>query len=295
MRVAGDAEMDPWLPAVDRILTLLRTAVTEAMGGTSDVARNIKLPFLIGLPEPRPGLPADIARQLIGRIRSEFAPTVLCTGHAAGLMAIEQGARLVAAGKARVCLVAAADSYLNPETLEWLDATGRLSSSENRNGFAPGEAAGACLLTTSAVARSCGLPIFAQVVSTATTVERIPIRSEAVCIGEGLTMAIKAAAAPLGEQRIAAIFCDLNGERYRNEEWVYALLRVQEAFVDAHAYVSPADCWGDVGAASGLLFAALAIMAAQRGYSKGPTALLWAGSESGYRSAVALLVRKAEG
>jgi 3-oxoacyl-[acyl-carrier-protein] synthase-1 len=191
--------------------------------------------------------------------------------------------------------VGAADSYLDPETLEWLDATGRLSSLENRNGFPPGEAAGACVLATTAVARSYGLPILAKVASTATTVEKIPIRSEGVCIGEGLTTAIKAVASSLGEQRVAATYCDLNGERYRNEEWVYALLRVQEAFVDAHAYVSPADCWGDVGAASGPLFAALAIRAAQRGYSEGPSSLLWAGSESGYRSAVALIVPEAEG
>jgi 3-oxoacyl-[acyl-carrier-protein] synthase-1 len=294
MRVAGDAEMDPWLPAADRIATLLRAAVAEAMNGLSKIRRGARMPFLIGLPEPRPGLPADLAESLTTRIRSEFAPTILCTGHAAGLMAIEQGARLIASGKAPVCLVGAADSYLNPETLEWLDATGRLSSSENRNGFPPGEAAGACLLATTAVARSHGLPILAQIASTATTVERIPIRSQAVCIGEGLTVAIKAATAPLGNERIAATYCDLNGERYRNEEWVYALLRVQEAFVD-HAYVSPADCWGDVGAASGALFAALAITAAQRGYSRGPSSLLWAGSESGYRSAVALIVPETEG
>ena len=153
------------------------------------------------------------------------------------------------------------------------------------------------MLATTAVARLHGLPILAEVASTATTIERIPIRSEGVCIGEGLTTAIKAVASPLGEQRVAATYCDLNGERYRNEEWG---LRVnakasQEAFVAAHAYVSPADCWGDVGAASGPLFAALAITAAHRGYSKGPISLLWAGSESGYRSAVALIVPEAEG
>jgi len=88
MRVAGDAEMDPWLPAADRIATLLRAAVAEAMNGLSKIRRGARMPFLIGLPEPRPGLPADLAESLTTRIRSEFAPTILCTGHAAGLMAI---------------------------------------------------------------------------------------------------------------------------------------------------------------------------------------------------------------
>jgi 3-oxoacyl-[acyl-carrier-protein] synthase-1 len=47
----------------------------------------------------------------------------------------------------------------------------------------------------------------------------------------------------------------------------------------------PADCWGDVGAASGPLFLSLAVEASQRGYSKGPYAVMFAGSESGYRAA----------
>ena len=42
------------------------------------------------------------------------------------------------------------------------------------------------------------------------------------------------------------------------------------------------------GAASGPLFAALAIVARLRGYGKGAYPLLWAGSDRGYRSAVAL-------
>jgi 3-oxoacyl-[acyl-carrier-protein] synthase-1 len=87
---------------------------------------------------------------------------------------------------------------------------------------------------------------------------------------------------------ITASYCDLNGERYRSDEFVYALLRTQEAFVDPHDYISPADCWGDVGAASGPLFAVLAAVSGARGYAKGNVPVLWAGSDSGYRSAVAL-------
>jgi 3-oxoacyl-[acyl-carrier-protein] synthase-1 len=92
----------------------------------------------------------------------------------------------------------------------------------------------------------------------------------------------------LPEQAITATYCDLNGQRYRNEEFVYALLRTQESFVDAHDYECPADCWGDVGAASGPLFASLAIRANERGYSKGRFPLAWAGSNAGYRSAMVL-------
>jgi 3-oxoacyl-[acyl-carrier-protein] synthase-1 len=92
----------------------------------------------------------------------------------------------------------------------------------------------------------------------------------------------------LPEQAISKTYCDLNGQRYRSEEMVYTLLRAQEAFVDAHDFDCPADCWGDMGAASGPLFLSLAISAATRGYANGDYPLAWAGSESGHRSATLL-------
>jgi 3-oxoacyl-[acyl-carrier-protein] synthase I len=61
-----------------------------------------------------------------------------------------------------------------------------------------------------------------------------------------------------------------------------------EYFDDPTAYLSPAECWGDVGAASGPLFAMLACQAVMRSYAKGPRTLLWTSSEGGQR-AVALL------
>jgi len=57
--------------------------------------------------------------------------------------------------------------------------------------------------------------------------------------------------------------CDLNGERYRSTEYTYALLRTEELFVKTRVG-HPADCWGDVGAASGPLFASLALPAVAR-------------------------------
>jgi 3-oxoacyl-[acyl-carrier-protein] synthase-1 len=190
-----------------------------------------------------------------------------------------------------VSVTAAVDSYQDVRTLAALDAEGWLMSAINRNGFPPGEGAAACLLASAAAAARLGLPKLGEIVAAGTAVEPIAIRStDAVCTGAGLTAVLRAViAAPcLPQQKITATYCDLNGQRYRNEEYVYALLRTQEAFVDAHDYLCPADCWGDVGAAGGLLHAGLAVAAARRGYATGPRPLLWAGSVSGCRSAVLL-------
>jgi 3-oxoacyl-[acyl-carrier-protein] synthase-1 len=175
--------------------------------------------------------------------------------------------------------------------VEWLDRAGLLLSSENRNGFPPGEAAGACLLASVHTAKRYELPVFAHLVAAATTFEPKSIRNaEAVCIGEALTEAVMEVTSPLNvpTEAITRTYCDLNGERYRNEEFVYTLLRVQEVFVDAHDYLSPADCWGDIGAASGVLFLALAIASFERGYTTGTLPLLWAGGVSGRRAALVL-------
>jgi 3-oxoacyl-[acyl-carrier-protein] synthase-1 len=209
-------------------------------------------------------------------------------------MAMQFAARAIAAREADLYVVAGVDSYCDRLTLEWLDQTGSLLSATNRNGFPPGEAAGACVLASSRAVRQYQLPVLAQVAAAATCVEPKTLRSAAVCVGEGLTTALKTACSVLDRpaEVITATYCDLNGERYRNEEFVYTLLRVQDAFLDAHDYTCPADCWGDVGAASGPLFAALAVAAVDRGYAKGILPLLWTGSISGYRSAVVLRVQE---
>jgi 3-oxoacyl-[acyl-carrier-protein] synthase-1 len=205
-------------------------------------------------------------------------------------MAVQLAAQKVAAGAVEACIVAGVDSYHDQETLKWLDSEGTLMSAANRNGFPPSEAAGACLIATVAYAQGQDLPIFGLINAAVTSKEPYTINSDGVCIGEGLSDALKGVSASIAlpEQAITATYCDLNGQRYRNEEFVYSLLRVQEAFVDAHDYQCPADCWGDVGAASGPLFLALAINAKERGYGKGAYPVTWASSDCGYRSAVLL-------
>jgi 3-oxoacyl-[acyl-carrier-protein] synthase-1 len=162
-----------------------------------------------------------------------------------------------------------------------------LKSSANRNGFPPGEAAGFCLLTTATTASGMGLRPLAQIESVAVAREPNAIRTPTICVGRGLSDAIQAATASLRlpEERVDDSICDLNGEPYRSEEFALTVLRTQLAFVDATRFTTPADCWGDIGAASAPLFANLAVAAGLRGYAKGPRVLLWASSVGGERGA----------
>jgi 3-oxoacyl-[acyl-carrier-protein] synthase-1 len=295
MRLATDPVLDPYLPIGQRFDGLLHAAMLEAIGDSLPLLSGARLQCLIGLPEPRPGLPADLSNSVQAAVVKEFGfPSasmhVVQRGHAAGLMAIQAAAQRIQSGQADVCLAAGVDSYHDPDTLEWLDEAGLLMSSVTRNAFPPGEGAGACCIADRNWMARQGLLPLATVAAATTTFEPNAIRSSEICLGEGLTAAIQGVinTLHLPHERITASYCDINGERYRNEEYVYTLLRVQSGYVNAHDYECPADCWGDVGAASGPLFACLAIEAFQRGYDKGPRPLLWASSESGHRAAVLL-------
>lgn len=288
-------ELAAGLDISHRIKTMLLAAMNEALGNAMLSWKDISIPCWIGFPESRPGLLPDVVRTILSSVLTEFGIAqnqvyLLQKGHCSGLMAMQNAATQISSGEMDICLVAGVDSYHSRMTLDWLDATGVLLSSKNRNGFIPGEAASACILASDAAVKRYQLPVLASITAAATGVEPHPIRGEEVCIGEGLSAVLKDIIVSLRsrQQAITATYCDLNGERYRNEEYVYTILRTQEGFIDANDYQCPAECWGDVGAASGLLFASLAVASKQRGYANGPIPVLWAGSESGYRSAVLL-------
>lgn len=295
MIVACEPTLDPALQGPERFTRLAEPALEEAMAPL--VGRNVKsLYAVVGTPGERPGLPAGIDDAL-GRAVAEMAnprtsayTSTLANGHAAGLLAMRHGRDLLQAGRAQFCLAGGVDSYLTADSLEWMDEVGILKSSANRNGFPPGEAAGFCLMTTGETAQEFNLPVLGWLETFGSSREQSPIRTETICVGRGLSDAIGQATKPLRipEERVDDTICDLNGEPYRSEEFAFTVLRTQLAFVSATQFVTPADCWGDVGAASGPLFASLALAAAQRGYAKGPRTLIWASSDAGERAAAVI-------
>ena len=295
--VAREPTLDAALQGPERFVALAHPALTEAFAPLAQRGIGTQaLPVLIGLPEPRPGVPdASGALARLVTHATHAAPggariATLPRGNASGLLVMQQAREVIAAGQSCFCVAGGVDSYLSADCLEWLDAQGMLKSSANRNGFLPGEAAGFCLLASGATAREFELPVLAWLETAGRAVEESRIRTRTICVGRGLSDAIEQALAPLRmpQERIDESICDMNGEPYRSEEFAFTVLRTQKSFIDFSRFVTPADCWGDVGAASGPLFASLAIASQMRGYAKGPRTMLWASSEGGDRAAVVL-------
>ena len=295
MRVAAAPWLDPDLAGTFRVEALLLPAIDQALepllGGPTLPAR---LAIAIALPAPRPGRPADLEAALLAavtrRYRGLIADAALFpTGHAAGLVAIDRACSTLARGAHDACVVAGVDSYLEPETLEWIEECDQYHGAgalNNAWGFVPGEAAGALLLVRASAAERLGLVPLARVIGLGTAFEPKRIKTKTVCIGEGLTHAFRAALQGLpAAAKVSDIYCDMNGEPYRADEYGFAALRTGAAFDCVSEFVAPADCWGDVSAAGGPLHVALATIAAAKGYASGALALAWASSEGGERAA----------
>jgi 3-oxoacyl-[acyl-carrier-protein] synthase I len=291
MRIARVPWLDVELQGVERFAQLLFPAIDEALQSAPPHSR---IALTLGLPPPRPGLVADLAtqlKQLIGeRYAGRLAPILTYeAGHAAGLLALDAALKGLAAGSIQACIVAGVDSYISPETLEWIEACDQLHGGgplNNAWGFIPGEAAGALLVQPLVSGREGADTWLADVVSVGIGQETKLIKTDAVCIGEGLTQAFRSALSKLQPgERIDDVYCDMNGEAYRADEYGFTCLRTKERFREATDFVAPADCWGDVGAASGLLHAQLAVAARRKGYAAGELAMVWASSEGGERAA----------
>lgn len=298
MRAAIAPWLDIGLTGAGRFEALLLPALDQVLAALED--RPLKIALALALPAPRPGLPGDLQTTLMSRIGQKYAATFCSAaafpvGHAAGLIALEAACQKLVKGQFDACIVAGVDSYIEPQTLEWLEACDQLHGAgplNNAWGFIPGEAAGALLLMRSEIVQRLQLESLARVFSVGSGFEPKRIKTDTACIGEGLTQAFRCALASLPEgARVTDVYCDMNGEPYRADEYGFTCLRTQEAFEAAADFIAPADCWGDVCAASGPLHLGLATIAGAKGYAKGTLALVWASSESGERGAAAVVLR----
>jgi 3-oxoacyl-[acyl-carrier-protein] synthase I len=291
------AAIAPWVDIVvtgaERHAALLFPAIDEALSALGALD-GLRVAFALGLPAPRAGLSPLLEAELTAAVRARFggvfrATASFPTGHAAGLMALDAAMKGITAGRFDACVVAAVDSYLEDETLTWLEACDQLHRAgplNNAWGFTPGEAAGAVLLANDRVLQQRACKPLAQVRAVGFGVESNRIKTETVCIGQGLTQAFRGALRFLPAGRtISDIYCDMNGEPYRADEYAFACLRTKESLDAASDFVAPADCWGDVGAAGSVLHLQLAAISGVKGYARGGSALIWASSETGERAA----------
>lgn len=296
LRAAFDSKLDDELPSLERMVALAEHCLHQIATKLLPLRAELSLPLLLSTPEPRPGFTAADEQHLERRLSRAHGPLRLLSvrtasrGHAGGLEALHLAVQLVSTTAHQACLVGGAESWLEPRTLAWLSSHRRLAVADARSAFFPGEGACFALVVSHAARRSLGMPSLAAIRGSGVATERCSLQSGLDNLGLGLTAAIRDARAGLGGSAglVDDIYCDLNGESYRAQEWGLAILRTHPWLRDPAGHVAPADRWGDLGAATGTALAMLPIAAWQRGYDRGPLALLFAGSDAGRRAAVVL-------
>lgn len=277
----------PYLPAdadfLERCRLLAGPAALEALSTLGSPPLEQELPVLLAAPEPRPGLPAQWEsrlKEVLEEALARYGPqiTLFAQGNAGGALALEAGMRLIRDG-APYCLVGGVDSYIDVDTLEWLDSQNLLHGGDNAWGFIPGEGAGFCLLSR---AEASSNPV--QILAAGTAMEPVRPGGDDVCLGRGLSQAFELTLNGLPNQaKVGSMICDMNGESWRADEFGFTMNRLGRLFADPDNFRAPADCWGQTGAASIPLFLVLATLN-NRSPENAP-ALIWAASENGLRGA----------
>jgi 3-oxoacyl-[acyl-carrier-protein] synthase I len=295
--VAADAKLNAKIEGRDRLIPMIESALAELFDKLAQgEAYQGKCHLLLALPEARPGFSDDDAQWVVDSIGAVLAEKATRTevslvgrGHAGTLAAIDQAARQIAQGSDELHIILGADTYHHAQTFVHLERTLQFDQPTIRGGFVPGEGAACLALASSQLAQQLQLPALALVTGVRMAWEDLLRDSETGTFGVGMSEAVLGAAAglKLPDEAVDTLYSDINGERYRSEEWGFVAMRTPSLWRSLD-YEAPADCWGDSGAAFGTLAAMLAVQSYAKGYAKGPRTMVMAGSESGLRGAMLL-------
>lgn len=279
----------PWR-GLAKLANMGAMAIMEALGGMSQRDIN-ETPLLLCLAEPeRPGRIRGQEEFLVKHIQDitgmRFHPqsAVISRGRVGGSKAIEAAHTLLATGKCQRCVVAGVDSYLTAETLSAYEKAQRLLTESNSDGFIPGEAGAAVLLTSSKFATNAPITIngvgFGQ--------ENAHIQSEEPLRADGMVQSIKNALAMSGQDLGDLDFriCDVSGEQYYFKEAALALARILRKRKEEFDIWHPAECIGETGAAIVPILLAVASAAVAKGYSKGNGIICHVSNDDGQRGAI---------
>lgn len=261
MQIEIDAGGD-YSDQYEHIVKMAILALREAVSGQSI---NKPIPLILAIPEPLPGVSYIEPQALIKNLVKQkdlplHADLVRCidTGRAAGIQGLELAMHYLSHQKADFVLIGGSDSHADATRIGALDKAGRLLAPGSTDGFAPGEAAGFLLLTRHP---QWALTRDNQIVALCppgNSQEPGHLYSSKTYRGDGLDQAFKQALNNHPGSTIRTIYSSMNGEHHWAKEYGVAFTRNQASFHDSVKIEHPADCYGDLGAATGPVLIGLA-------------------------------------
>ena len=245
-------------------------------------------PLFLALPEQRCGRPFPALEPMLKDLSKQvdfpmdlLTSRIYTTGRAGGFNALSEACELLLTTPLETAIVGGIDSFDDAVLLKMLDAEKRITGSNTMDCFVPGEGAAFIVLkkveNPNPAIHQPGLGS-----------EPGHYYSEEVCLGEGLSVAVGEAGqnANLAEP-LQTIMCSLNGESIHGKEWGVSFTRNNNAFSTDFNVEHPADCYGDLGAATVPTLLGLSFIGLEKGYYHSPL-MVWAASDQQQRGAVVL-------
>lgn len=207
----------------------------------------------------------------------------IATGRAGGIEAIQFAFQYLMNQPQDYLLVLGADSFDDQAVLK--SYGDRILSPGAADAFAPGEGACALLLTRhielAYQQNGCIIALNPPCVAE----EEGHIFSDMPYRGEGLDKAFKGVLKFLPEKNIQKIYSSMNGENHWAKEYGVAYLRNKQKFIDNCSIEHPADCYGDLGAATSTTLITLAAEHLHK-HEKAQKYLVYGSSDFGTRGTV---------
>lgn len=288
----------PWRGKA-KLIKMAAKVLHETLEQAPDVVPE-QTPLLLCLAESeRPGRVIDDDNQFFFDLCNELGvefhakSRVIPQGHVSIGAALVQARKLISSGVAQQVVVAATDSLLVAPTLAAYEEKDRLLTSQNSNGFIPGEAGAA--MVVQAGGRDVGPELMCTGIGAG--VEHATVDSEEPLRADGLVAAFRAALDEAGCDMGDMDFriTDVAGEQYHFKEASLALSRTLRKRKEEFDIWHPADCIGEVGAVAGLVSLAVGAYAAAKDYSKGRGVLFHLGNDDGRRVAMTAILSQGAG
>jgi 3-oxoacyl-[acyl-carrier-protein] synthase I len=288
---AGKVDLPQWSRGADKWADLVAPAVSECLMAAMPVPPS-EIPVLLVLPPlDRPHLPSGVNVHLLEEISARLGrplhpgSAMFAGDRVALLAALTWVQRWLSTHPARFCVVAGVDSFVEPKIVEHYRQCRRILTTDNSNGFSPGEAGSAILVGDSRHPFTDEV----QILGWGTGRELATPQSDEPLRGEGLIAAIGEAlqASGIAMPEIDYRIADLNGEHDRFKEMTFAMLRFERQPRESlNELWHPAEYVGEVGAAIGPMLLATALHAGRKGYGVGPTSLCTLSNDDGARGCI---------
>ncbi|EAR22485.1 3-oxoacyl-ACP synthase [Nitrococcus mobilis] len=283
----------PWRGRT-KLVKMLSLALQECLDSVPRLLDPASIPLILGVAESmRPGRIEGLDDALLLEVEAELgvrfhqSSAVIAGGRVSAVHGLKRARELLTARESDKVIVAGVDGLLTAPALAVLEARDRLLTSQNSDGFIPGEAAAAAVVELARPSQDpqllcVGLGFGNEPASV--EAEDQPLRAD------GLVQAIRGALAEVGTTLAATDFriTDVSGEQYGFKEAALSLSRILRERKEEYDLWHPADCIGEVGAAIGPAILGVTHTATAKAYAPGNNVLTHFGNDDGRRAAAIL-------